>query len=633
MKSFGKFLIAFVVLAFYAVGSQAGEQQVSIIPVPSSLIRGEGEYVLRSGKIACEPMNDEIKSIVRYLNRKIEPASGISFTPIASGKAAFRLELKEDSALGTEGYRLSVGKKGVVITAAAPAGLFYGVQSFLQLLPSPVKSGERQHSVNWTVPCVEVKDVPRFGWRGMMLDVSRHYFNKEEVKRFIDEIAEYKMNVFHWHLTDDQGWRIEIKSLPELVRKGSMRAERVGDWWTREPQQAGEPTTYGGFYTQEDIKEVVEYARERYVTIMPEIDVPGHSLAFLVAYPELACFKAPEYINVGNKFYGIDENSLCAGNEKTFEYLEKVFAEVAALFPSPYIHVGGDECFKGFWMKCPKCKERMQQEGLKNVHELQSYFIRRMEKVLKAKGKRLVGWDEIHDGGLAPEANVMSWRGMKGGIQAAKQGHHVIMTPDHHCYLDLYQGEPTVEPMTYSMCRLSDSYAFRPVPQGVDSTFILGGQGNLWAESIPTFRHVEYMAWPRGWALAEVLWSTENSRNWNDFIRRVEEHFNRADYAGTNYARSMYNAIITPYRNESGAVEIELSAELDDLEIYYTFDNTDVDTFSTRYECPLLIPRNASRLIVRTFREGKPVGKQIAIEAKELVKRAGNKKRVVGNLN
>ena len=487
--------------------------------------------------------------------------------------------------------------------------------------------------MDWTLPCVEVKDVPRFGWRGMMLDVSRHYFNKEEVKQFIDEIAEYKMNVFHWHLTDDQGWRIEIKSLPELTRKGAMRAERVGDWWTREPQQPGEPVSYGGFYTQEDIKEVIEYARERYVTIMPEIDVPGHSLAFLVAYPELACFKAPEYINVGNKFYGIDENSLCAGNDKTFEYLEKVFSEVAALFPSPYIHVGGDECFKGFWNKCPKCKERMQQEGLKNVHELQSYFIRRMEKVLKAKGKRLVGWDEIHDGGLAPEANVMSWRGMKGGIQAAQQGHHVIMTPDNHCYLDLYQGELTVEPETYSMCRLSDSYAFQPVPQGVDSTFILGGQGNLWSESIPTFRHAEYMAWPRGWALAEVLWSPENVRSWKDFIRRVEEHFSRAEYAGTNYARSMYNAIITPYRNEAGEVEIELSTELDDLDIYYTFDNTNVDTFSVKYERPLSIPRNATRLIVGTFREGKPVGKQIAIEAKELVKRAGNKKRVVGNLN
>ena len=633
MKLSGKYLITFWISVFFSFSLLAGERQVSIIPVPSSVVPGEGEYLLRSGKVACVPFNDELKGIVRYLNHKIEPASGISFTPVASGKTPVRLELLADQGLGKEGYRLSVGKKGIVIVAEAPAGLFYGVQSLLQLLPPEVKSRERAGQVEWTVPCVEVKDVPRFGWRGMMLDVSRHYFNKEEVKQFIDEIAEYKMNVFHWHLTDDQGWRIEIKSLPELTRKGAMRADRVGDWWTREPQQPGEPTTYGGFYTQEDIREVVEYARERYITIMPEVDVPGHSLAFLVAYPELACFKAPEYINVGNKFYGIDENSLCAGNDKTFEYLEKVFSEVAALFPSSYIHVGGDECFKGFWMKCPKCRERMKQEGLKDVHELQSYFIRRMEKILKAKGKRLVGWDEIHDGGLAPEANVMSWRGTQGGIQAAQQGHHVIMTPNNHCYLDLYQGEPTVEPATYSMCRLSDSYAFRPVPQGVDSTFILGGQGNLWAESIPTFRHVEYMAWPRGWALAEVLWSPEKSRNWNDFIRRVEDHFGRADNAGINYARSMYNAIITPYRNGAGEVEIELTTELDGLDIYYTFDNTNVDTFSAKYVSPLSIPRNATWLIVRTFREGKPVGQQIAIEAKELVKRAGNKKRVVGNLD
>lgn len=634
MKSIGKticLLVVFIAVMFPLCAENV-QKSVNIIPVPSRLEIGKGEFSLRGGKIVCVPMDGGMESIVRYFNSKIEPATGMSFTPAAMGKGVVTLELVKDDQLSAEGYRLSVTKKGIVIVANAPAGLFYGIQTLLQLLPPQVKDKVKRNDVEWNMPCVEITDTPRFGWRGLMLDVSRHYFNKEEVKQYIDQLAEYKMNIFHWHLTDDQGWRIEIKSLPELTRKGSMRAERVGDWWARQPQQDGEASTYGGYYTHEDIREVVEYARERFVTIVPEIDVPGHSLAFLVAYPELACFNAPKYVNVGNKFYGIDENTLCAGNEKTFEYLEKVFAEVMDLFPSEYVHVGGDECFKGFWNKCPKCKARMEQEGLKNVNELQSYFIRRMEHILKAKNKRLVGWDEIHEGGLTPEANVMSWRGMKGGIQAAKQGHHVIMTPDNHCYIDLYQGEPTVEPETYSMCRLKDSYAFRPVPEGVEPSFILGGQGNLWAESVPTFRHAEYMTWPRGWALAEVLWSDEKARDWKGFTERVEKHFERADHAGINYARSMYNTIITPYRNGNGDVEIELSSELSGVDIYYTFDNTNIDLFSPKYTAPLKIPLNATRIIVNTFRDGKPVGKQIAVEATELTKRAGNKKRVVGNL-
>lgn len=266
------------------------------------------------------------------------------------------------------------------------------------------------------------------------------------------------MNVFHWHLTDDQGWRIEIKSLPRLTEVGAWRAERVGDWWSRSPQQPGEPLTYGGYYTQEDIKEVLAYARQRYVRVIPEIDVPGHSLAALVAYPELACFKAPQAINVSNKFYGIDENALCVGNEKTFEFLDKVFTEVAALFPDEYIHVGGDECFKGFWAKCPKCQQRKRTEHLKDEKELQSYFIHRLESMLKQKGKRLIGWNEILEGGLAPEGMV------------------------------------------------------------------LGAQGNLWSEAVPTFRHAEYMTWPRGWALAEVLWSGPDKTDWDGFWPRVEKH-------------------------------------------------------------------------------------------------------------
>ena len=453
-----------------------------------------------------------------------------------------------------------------------------------------------------------------------MLDVSRHWFTKEEVMRFIDELAEYKMNVFHWHLTDDQGWRIEIKSLPNLTAKGAWRAKRVGQWWQREPQQPDEEATYGGYYTQEDIKDVLAYAKQRYVRVIPEIDVPGHSLATLVAYPELACMKAPKYVNVGNKFYGEDENTLCAGKEETFEFLDKVFTEVAALFPDEYIHVGGDECFKGFWHKCSRCQARMKAENLKDENELQSYVIHRLESILKAKGKKLIGWDEILEGGLAPDATVMSWRGMEGGIKAAKANHHVIMTPTQHCYLDLWQGEPSVEPDTYSMCRLSDSYRFNPIPDSVPAEMVLGGQGNLWSESVPTFRHAEYMTWPRGWALAEVLWSGPAKTDWDEFWPRVEKHFERADIAGINYARSMYNAIITPYK-ENNECLIKLDCELKDSDIYYTFDNTDPDSFSPKYFEPLRIPKNATWLRVVTYRNGKPSGKVITLRIDELLKR------------
>ena len=516
---------------------------------------------------------------------------------------------------------------GITITAQKPQGIFYGVGTLLQLLPAEIKSKEVQSDgVQWTIPCVDITDKPQFVWRGLMLDVSRHFFTKEEVMKFIDELAEYKMNVFHWHLTDDQGWRIEIKSLPKLTEVGAWRAKRVGQWWHRDRLMPGEKPTYGGFYTHEDVKEVVAYAASRFVRVIPEIDVPGHSVAALVSYPELACTKAPASVNVGNKFFGEDENTLCVGKDFTFEFMDKVLTEVSALFPDDYVHIGGDECFKGFWHKCPRCRARMKAENLKNEEELQSYFIHRMGDILKAKGKKLIGWDEILEGGLAPDANVMSWRGMSGGIKAAKAGHHVVMTPTNHCYLDLYQGETTVEPDTYSMCRLSDSYGFNPVPEGVPEEMVLGGQGNLWTESVPTFHHAEYMAWPRGWALAEVLWSGPAQSDWDGFWPRVEQHFLRADMADINHSRSMYNAIIRPYLMD-GVLQVELDCEIKGTDIYYTFDNTDPDSHTPKYSSPLSIPKDATWLRVVTWRDGKQVGKVITLTVTELARRAESDKR------
>jgi len=481
-----------------------------------------------------------------------------------------------------------------------------------------------QKEKQWSIPCVSITDYPRFGWRGLMLDVSRHFFNKEDVKKYIDQMVKYKYNVFHWHLSDDNGWRVEIKSLPLLTRIGAWRPERVGYWNKVQQPLAYEPFSYGGYYTQDDIREIVAYAQMRNVTILPEIDVPAHSLALISAYPDLSCTRLRYSVNPGSDFYQKDDNALCIGNDSIFIVLDKVFTELADLFPGKYIHIGGDEAFKGFWSQCPKCQKRMADEHLKNVEELQSYFVKRIEKILLSKGKKLIGWDEILQGGLAPEATVMSWRGMKGGIEAAKMNHHVIMSPWDYCYLDLYQGEPTVEPLTYGMCRLSDSYRYDPVPDSVDQSFILGGQANLWTESVATLRHAEYMTWPRALALAEVYWSPKSKRNWDSFVSRMESQFLRFDAAHVKYARSAYNVIVRPAKDIFGEVYFMLETEIPNLDIYYTFENALPDEFYPKYKDKqkLTFPKGATQVRVVTYRNGKPIGEQVCLKKEDLEKRA-----------
>lgn len=598
-----------LILAVFASIYTAYSENV-IIPAPESVIYSEGTLTLKGLGIYTEDQT-LFKDLSEIASERLSPATGFAVTSAAADKAD--IAFLTDSTLPKEGYTLSVGPRGIVSRASGYGGHFYALQTLLQLLPPQICS-KTVTNTEWTLPYVTVKDHPRFMWRGMMLDVSRHWFTKQEVKKYIDEISTYKMNVFHWHLTDDQGWRIQIDSYPRLTEVGAWRAQRVGKWWEREPQRPGEPALYGGFYTKDDIREVIEYARKRNITVLPEIDVPGHSLAALVAYPELACLKAPKSVNVGNKFYGIEENSLCVGNDESLKLMDSVLREVAELFPCEYIHIGGDECFKGFWGKCPKCKARMEKEHLTDTKELQSWFIRCIEKIAHSYGKRIIGWNEILEGGLAEDATVMSWQGMKGGITAAKAGHHVIMTPTENCYLDLYQGEPSVEPDTYSMLRLSSCYSFEPVPEGIDPSYILGGQGNLWAESVPTFRHAEYMAWPRGWALSESLWSS--GKSWPDFVRRTEEHFKRADEAGINYSgNSMYNAILTVNPDST----ITLRSEIDDVVMHYTFDNTIPDFTTPRYTKPLSIPKDATWLKVQSYRNNKKVGNLLVFTIKDLL--------------
>ena len=602
-------------------------ESIGIIPLPSTYELKPGTfYITGQSSIGIDKSDPEMTALANYFNEEISDATGFSLPVNNSGTIIF--QLGEHKELGEEGYQLSISSDQLILSAYKHHGIFNGIQSVLQLLPPEIKSKTVQADATWSINCIEVTDKPQFAWRGLMLDVSRHFFTKQEVKKFIDQMAEYKYNVFHWHLTDDQGWRLEVKSLPRLTAIGAWRAPRVGNWWEREPQLPTDSLSYGGYYTTEDIREIVEYAQQRYVTIVPEIDIPGHSMAALSAYPEISCTGGPFHVNVGNTFYTKIENSLCAGNEQTFEVLDSVFAEVARLFPSPYIHIGGDECYKGFWEKCSKCKMRMQKEHLKNLEELQSYFVKRVAAMVQKRGKQVIGWDEILEGGLAPETIVMSWRGMKGGIEAAKQGHSVIMTPTDHCYLDFYQGDPTVEPNTNSMLRLQDCYKYQLIPDSVDASLIMGGQGNLWTESVPHYRQVEYMIWPRALAISETLWTDARLRNWKFFVNRVEQQFERFDRSGVNYARSIYDPIIYPHWDKERQLKIAMKTEIEGLSLFYTFDNTIPDIYSNMYTDTLSIPKNASMLRVAAYKRQEQAGRLIDITIDALKKRAaeGEKK-------
>ncbi len=615
------FFFAFVFSTYFGLA----QENISIIPEPVKIVKNEGHFILPASIGIYADENPELKTALSDLSERLTMPTGFHVTKSKSGSAVISIILNKtaDTEIGNEGYQLSVTPKKVTITANQPAGIFYGVQSFLQLLPPEIESKTMVTNVNWTAPCVTITDYPRFGWRGLMLDVSRHFFTKEDVKKYMVQMAKYKYNVLHLHLADDQGWRIEIKSLPQLTNVGAWRVNRTGLWGEFLPALAYEKATDGGFYTQEDMREMINYAKDRNITILPEIDVPAHSLALIASFPNLSCTQLPYSVNAGFRSPVRDDNALCIGNDSVFMMLDKIFTELAALFPCEYIHVGGDEAYKGFWSDCPKCQKRMKDENLKNVDELQSYFVRRVETILKSKGKKLIGWDEILEGGLAPEATVMSWRGMKGGIEAAKMNHHVVMTPWDYCYLDLYQGETSVEPPTYGICRLTDSYNYDPVPDSVDEKLILGGQGNLWTERVYNLRQIEYMTWPRGLALSEVYWSPKSSRNWDKFIAKMEAQFPRLDAGGIKYALSSYNVIYTPVRAKDGrGISVKISSEIKGLDIYYTFDGTNPDPYYPKYTGePIIFPLGATQITANTFRNGKQVGKQVTIKKDELTTR------------
>ena len=622
-----KFLL--LMLAIASIG-QLKAQNLSIIPEPFHVAKGTGVFQFSKSISINAPAsaNEVTEQIVKQL--KTVTGKTVSFS---KNEPSITLDIIKDDVIGAEGYTLNVNATGIIISANTNAGLFYGWQTLQQMLPAGIYSNKLQSNVNWQLPYVSIIDKPRFGWRGMMLDVSRHFFNKADVKVFIDDMARYKYNRFHWHLTDDQGWRIEIKSLPKLTSVGAWRADRKGKWMNITTPALDEPKTYGGFYTQEDIKEVVAYAKSKFIEVIPEVDVPGHSMAMLAAYPELSTTpNYPYQVNAGDEFMdwaGLNghatakiDNSLDPSNEKVFEYLDKIMTEIAPLFPYDYIHMGGDENAKNNWEKSANVQALMKKEGLKDQMEVQSYFVKRMQKIINSKGKKMMGWDEILQGGLSGDAVVMSWQGVKGGIEAARQGHKVVMSPNDYNYIDYYQGEVTAEGKVYRGLRMKTTYGYEPVPAGIDPNLILGNQANQWTEQLQNMRNVQYMTWPRGLAVAETNWSPAEKKNWNNFTKKVEANFEKLDAANVRYARSMFDPIVTTQLNTKGELIVKMEGEVEGLDIYYTIDDQLPDNYSNKYTTPFVLPEDVTILKVISYRNGVQVGKYLNIPIASLQSRA-----------
>lgn len=602
--------------------------QHAIIPNPVSYIAEKGSFVLKpTTKVYFENSNPEALQVVdlyfgTFMGAGLEV---VQKKPTKNTKCiTLAINPISDESIGKEGYSLKVHPKGIVLKANSVAGLFYGLQTFDQLLDF-----NEITTVNVALPACTIIDYPRFVWRGLMLDVSRHFFTTADVKKYIDCMAKYKFNVFHWHLSDDNGWRIEIKALPKLTEIGAWRVERFGAFGNREAPIVGEKTPYGGYYTQEEIKDILQYASERQITIVPEIDIPGHSMALLAAYPELSTKKEPKMVNPGSNFADWNgdgtftmkiENSLNPSDDKVYAILDTIFGEVAALFPGQYIHIGGDECYHGFWEKDPNCVALMQKENLKDAKELQSYFIKKVVNVITTKGKKAIGWDEILYGGLADGAAIMSWRGTKGGIEASKSGHEVVMSPNSFAYLDYTQGDPSVEVPVYAKLSLKKAYEFEPAPEGVDPKYILGGQGNLWTEKIPTIEHAFYMTYPRGLAVIESVWSPSKNKSWDNFSARVEHHFKRFEAAERPISKAVYDPIVS-IKKEAEKRMCTLSSDLSDVELYYTIDGTFPAQYSPKYTQPFEIPKGDITLRAVTYRKGKPLGRILTISNEMLEKR------------
>jgi hexosaminidase len=573
---------------------------IHIIPKPLTLELSQGSFRVTSGtRLVFQRSNPQIQFVAGYLQDAVKAATGNSLQLVDQSAAPKRndilLTLVPNQELGQEGYVLRSTPESVSIEASGSAGLFYGAQTLLQLLPPEVYGHRVAKGVAWTLPCVVIKDQPRYGWRGMMLDVSRHFFDKAFVKKFIDLLAMHKLNTFHWHLCDDQGWRLEIKRFPKLTSVSAWRTDREElNWNIRPEQKPGEPATYGGYYTQDDIREIVAYATERHIMVVPEIEMPAHATAVLAAYPELSCTGGPFTVPTGGLWPIKD--IYCAGNDQVFAFLEEVLTEVAELFPGTYIHIGGDEADKTEWKRCPKCQARIKTEHLKDEAELQSYFVKRIERFLTSKDKRLIGWDEILEGGLAPSATVMSWRGTVGGIEAAKSGHDVVMAPTSNCYIDYYQGDWRTEPVAIGgYLPIKTVYAFEPTPDTLtesEAKHVLGTQVNLWAEFVPDPAKSEYMTCPRIAAIAEVGWTAKGLRNWDDFAQRLETQMERYARRGINASRAAFTPVLQDtFDTATWTRTVKLDAEIGADRIRYARGGGQPSNKSPLYANPLVLKR------------------------------------------
>jgi len=589
-------LILFVILG--TAGCESEPAVKGLIPLPESISLRTGEFRLSPGSsiLVSDPGDTELVRLAEYLAEPIRVAAGFPLpvgVPGDGADAAIRLtldmnvpspdRLPNTPLARSESYEISAGPTGIEIRAGSHAGLFYGIQTLRQLLQPGATTGSRGTAdKDWTVPALEIRDNPRFVYRGLHLDVGRHYFTPEFIKRYIDLLASYKLNVFHWHLTEDQGWRLQIDRYPRLTEVGSHRRETILE--KNFDPYVGDGIPHGGFYAKDEVRDIVAYAAERFVTVIPEIELPGHSVAALAAYPELACTEGPFEVAT---VWGVKEDIYCP-HERTFEFLEGVLTEVMELFPSPYIHIGGDEAPKARWEESVAAQEVMRREGLADEHELQSWFIRRIERFLLEHDRRLIGWDEILEGGLAPQATVMSWRGVNGGIEAARQGHDVIMTPTSHMYFDYYQGvDPSAEPLAIGgYLPLEKVYAFEPVPavlSEAEGQHILGVQANLWTEYIKTPEQAEYMAYPRALALAEVAWSPAQGRDWPGFMVRLPAQLARLSALGVNYRIPEPTGLEEDRLTLSDRMVVELGNPVSAGEIRYTLDGSDPGPDSPLY--------------------------------------------------
>lgn len=560
----------------------------SILPYPASVEFREGSFTIDENTIVLVENTPDARFIADELVAMFKQAAGLSI-PIDSssdlGKNAIWLKLNSESGdFGMEGYQLEVSSEVIRLSAATAHGLFYGLQTIRQLLPAEIERSEPASDVVWTVPAVRIVDKPRFSWRGMLLDCGRHFMDKEFVKRYIDLLAYHKMNVLHWHLTEDQGWRIQIRKYPKLTEVGARRTEEDG-------------TVYGGFYSQEDIREVVAYAARKFVTVVPEIELPGHSVAALAAYPQFSCTGGPFEVETR---WGVHSDIYCAGNDSSFTFLEDILAEVMELFPSTYIHIGGDEAPKKRWENCSKCQARVQAESLKDEHELQSYFIRRIESFLNERGRRIIGWDEILEGGLAPNATVQSWRGMDGAIAAVRAGHNAIVSPTSHAYFDY----------NVATTDMRQVYSFEPIPAGIsdkEAALILGGECNMWTERAPQ-ELIDSKVFPRILAMSERLWSPKSMSDYKRFQQRVHSHDPRLDILGVHYgAESKPVHILTEFDSLNLHCRVQMEAGEPGLDIFYTLNGKTPGATSARFDRELLLT-TAADLVAQAYRDGKPYG-------------------------